>query len=88
MALDSKIPKGPIADKWTNHKNKQMKKTVVRYGLYGALTICILFIGSWFFIDEVNFEISEVIGYASMIVSLSFVYFGIRIIAIRKVKVK
>jgi len=55
-----------------------MKKTVVRYGLYGALTICILFIGSWFFIDEVNFEISEVIGYASMIVSLSFVYFGIK----------
>ncbi len=22
MALDSKIPKGPLADKWTNHKNK------------------------------------------------------------------
>ena len=21
MALDSKIPKGPLADKWTNHKN-------------------------------------------------------------------
>jgi len=22
MSLDSKVPKGPIADKWTNHKNK------------------------------------------------------------------
>ena len=22
MALDSKIPEGPLADKWTNHKNK------------------------------------------------------------------
>ena len=22
MALDSKIPQGPLADKWTNHKNK------------------------------------------------------------------
>jgi len=21
MALDSKIPQGPLADKWTNHKN-------------------------------------------------------------------
>ena len=21
MALDSKIPEGPLADKWTNHKN-------------------------------------------------------------------
>ena len=21
MALDSKIPDGPLADKWTNHKN-------------------------------------------------------------------
>lgn len=55
-----------------------MKKTVLRYGLYGALTICILFIGSWFFMDDVNFELGEVIGYASMIVSLSFVYFGIK----------
>ena len=22
MSLDSNVPKGPIADKWTNHKNK------------------------------------------------------------------
>ena len=22
MALDSKIPKGPLADKWTKHKSK------------------------------------------------------------------
>ena len=22
MSLDSKIPKGPVADKWTNHKSK------------------------------------------------------------------
>ena len=21
MALESKIPKGPLSDKWTNHKN-------------------------------------------------------------------
>lgn len=55
-----------------------MKKTVLRYGLYGALTICILFLASWFVIDDVNNKWGEVIGYASMVISLSFVFFGIK----------
>ena len=55
-----------------------MKKTILRYGLYGALTICILFLASWFIIDDVNNKWGEAIGYASMVVSLSFVFFGIK----------
>lgn len=55
-----------------------MKKTVLRYGLYGAITICILFLISWFALGDLPFGIQEILGYASMVISLSFVYFGIK----------
>ncbi|MEO9510889.1 MAG: DUF4199 domain-containing protein [Flavobacteriaceae bacterium] len=55
-----------------------MKKTVFRYGFYGALTICILFLTSWFLFADLSFSTQEVLGYASMIISLGFVYFGIK----------
>lgn len=55
-----------------------MKKTVIRYGFYGAATICILMLLSWFLGKNLDFSSQEIIGYASMIVSLSFVYFGIK----------
>ena len=55
-----------------------MKKTVVRYGTYGAITICLLFLISWFLLDDLPLSIQEVLGYVSMIVSLCFVFFGIR----------
>lgn len=55
-----------------------MKKTILRFGAYGSITICILFIISWFVLDHLPMSIQEVLGYASMIVSLSFVYFGIK----------
>ena len=55
-----------------------MKKTVLRFGLYGAVTICILFLLTWFLLKDSNFEFSEALGYLSMVVALSFVYFGIK----------
>ena len=55
-----------------------MKKTVIRYGLYGALTICSLFLISWYVLDDLSFTTQEVLGYASMVISLGFVYFGIK----------
>ena len=55
-----------------------MKKTVLRYGLYGALTITILFLATWFLLKDSDFASGEALGYLSMIVSLSFVYFGIK----------
>ena len=54
-----------------------MKNTVLRYGIYGAVTIVILFLLSWY-IGDLDFATQEVLGYASMIVSLSFVFFGIK----------
>ncbi|WP_190810741.1 DUF4199 domain-containing protein [Flagellimonas sp. S3867] len=55
-----------------------MKKTVVRYGLYGAVTIWILFLISLFLLDNLSFTTQEILGYASMIISLGFVYFGVK----------
>lgn len=55
-----------------------MKKTIVRYGTYSVFTICTLMLIAWFLLNELPFSVQEVIGYSSMIVSLLFVYFGIR----------
>jgi len=55
-----------------------MKKTVLRFGLYGAITICILFILSMSLGGELDYTTQEIIGYASMVVSLCFVYLGIK----------
>ncbi len=55
-----------------------MKKTVIKFGLYGALTICILFLISWFLLSDLPFGTQEILGYVSMILSLGFVYLGIR----------
>ncbi len=55
-----------------------MKKTVIRFGSYGAVTICILFLISWFLLADVSFTTQEVLGYISMVLSLSFVFFGIK----------
>ncbi len=55
-----------------------MKKTVIRFGLYGALTICVLFLLAWFLADGLSYSNQELIGYASMVIALSFVFFGIK----------
>lgn len=55
-----------------------MKKTVLRYGTYSAITICVLFIISWYALSNLSLPVQEVLGYVSIIVSLSFVYFGIK----------
>ncbi|MEE1961926.1 Protein of unknown function [Flagellimonas taeanensis] len=55
-----------------------MKKTVVKFGAYGAITICALFLISWFVLDDLSLSLQEVLGYVSIILSLSFVYFGIK----------
>lgn len=55
-----------------------MKKTILRFALYSSSTICILFLLSWFLGKDLSHETQEFLGYASMIISLSFVYFGIR----------
>lgn len=55
-----------------------MKKTILRYGLYGAITICILFLLAWYLGKGLSYTGQEVIGYVSMVIALGFVYFGIK----------
>ncbi|GAA4276681.1 DUF4199 domain-containing protein [Aquimarina mytili] len=55
-----------------------MKNTVLRYGVYSAITICALSLAGWFLGKNLDYGIQEVIGYASMVISLLFVFFGIK----------
>ncbi len=55
-----------------------MKNTVIKYGLYSLVAGFVLF-GAPFLIGiDVGFEYGEVLGYSAMVLSLLFVYFGIK----------
>jgi uncharacterized membrane protein len=56
-----------------------MRKTVLRYGLYSiSLMLVILSIVFLIFKEKYNWEIQEIIGYATIVLSLLFAYMGIR----------
>ena len=55
-----------------------MKKIVIRFGIYSSVTICVLFLLAWFLGDGLDYSTQEIIGYASMVVSLCFVFLGIK----------
>jgi hypothetical protein len=55
-----------------------MKQTTLRFGLYAGITICSLMLIAWYVFSDLSMGSQEVLGYASMIVALLFVYFGVR----------
>lgn len=56
-----------------------MKRIAFRYGMWGVAIMLIILIADFFiFQNKTNWELQEVIGYATIVVSLLFVYFGIR----------
>lgn len=57
-----------------------MKKAIFRFGAYASGFILLFFITNWtlFGTPEKNFSAQEIAGYAAILLSLSFVYFGIR----------
>lgn len=55
-----------------------MKTTIVRYGSYGFIVALLVFLSALYFGKDLDFATQEVIGYITMVVSLSFIYFGIR----------
>lgn len=56
-----------------------MAKTVFRYGLYAALMIIGISLISFFFIlPSGNMQLSEIIGYLTIVLSMIFVFLGIR----------
>lgn len=57
-----------------------MKKTVLRYGFYASAVIIVLFLVTWLTLNQssANYELQEIIGYLGIVLSLSFVFFGMR----------
>lgn len=55
-----------------------MKTTIIKYGIYGLTAGIVLFGSGLLFGDSLSFTTQEVIGYGSMVISLSFVFFGIK----------
>ncbi|MCW5519001.1 DUF4199 domain-containing protein [Aureitalea sp. L0-47] len=55
-----------------------MKKTVIKYGVYSLLAATVLFLLALLLAKGVSYSTQEVIGYTTMVVSLVFVYFGIK----------
>jgi hypothetical protein len=55
-----------------------MKTTVLKFGGYGLLTGIICFGLALTLGDGLSYTTQELIGYGSMIISLSFVFFGIK----------
>ncbi|MEW4923327.1 DUF4199 domain-containing protein [Algibacter sp. 2305UL17-15] len=55
-----------------------MKHTVFKYGLYALISGFVLFGLPFFLGMGVDFDYGELIGYTAMVLSLLFVYFGIK----------
>ncbi|UTW62417.1 DUF4199 domain-containing protein [bacterium SCSIO 12741] len=56
-----------------------MKSIVIRYGSYGGLILIGVFlIGQLFFPEQENMKLNEILGYASIILASSLIFFGIR----------
>lgn len=55
-----------------------MKSTVIKYGLYALLSGFLLFGLPFIFGMGLDFDYGELIGYTAMILSLLFVFFGIK----------
>lgn len=55
-----------------------MKQVIFKYGKCASLSICLLFIISWYALQFLSYTAQEIVGYASMVLALLFVYFGIK----------
>ena len=56
-----------------------MKSTVLKFGSYGFLIgFLIFFIHLFFGIDNLDSSTNEILGYLTIFLSLSFIYFGIK----------
>ncbi len=55
-----------------------MKNSILKYGIYGLLTATVLFLAALSFGGDLSHGTQEIIGYSAMILSLSFIFFGIK----------
>ncbi len=56
-----------------------MKTTVLKYGTYGLITGLIIFtLHLVLGIDNLDYSTNEILGYVSILLSLSFIFFGLK----------
>ncbi|APY10801.1 hypothetical protein BWZ22_05915 [Seonamhaeicola sp. S2-3] len=55
-----------------------MKSTIFKYGLYGLLVGLIIFLIHLTLGKDLSYSTNEILGYISIFISLSFVFFGIK----------
>lgn len=55
-----------------------MKKTILKYGFYGLLTGVVLFLVSILVTNSLDYALQEILGYVTMVATLSFIFFGIK----------
>jgi len=55
-----------------------MKNSILKFGGYGALVGGLIFVGSHYLPWNIDLDILEIFGWASIFASLSFVFFGIK----------
>ena len=51
---------------------------MLRWGTYSLIAMCALFLFNIFYGPKMDYQTMEVVGYVGIVVSLIFVYFGIR----------
>lgn len=55
-----------------------MKNTILKYGGYALVTAIVLFLLGLLFGKGIDYSAQEIIGYITILTSLSFVFFGIK----------
>lgn len=55
-----------------------MKSTIIKYGMFGLLTGVVIFLAAILLGKGLSYSTQEVLGYVSMVICLSFVFFGIK----------
>jgi hypothetical protein len=55
-----------------------MKKTVLTFGILSGVVSALMMFGTVFFVDEIGFDKGVFVGYTGIVLSLLFVYFGVR----------
>lgn len=55
-----------------------MKQTVKKFGIYSSALLIVLFTFSFLFEDAMSYSTNEIFGYTSIVLALSFVYFGVK----------
>ena len=58
-----------------------MKKVIITFGLIaGVLVVALMYLNFYISGEEMNFESGELLGYLSMLISLSSIFFGIKML--------